>query len=67
MVTAERNGYNSSTLGCPFIVADGYNGTDDMRIPMPEGYILREAYVANAIALADSMIVLTHFKGHPME
>jgi len=66
LVTAERNGYNSSTLGCPFIVADGYNGTDDMMIPMPEGYILREAYVANAIALADSMIVLTHFKGHPM-
>ena len=66
MVTAERNGYNSSTLGCPFIVADGFNGTDDVRIPMPEGYILREAFVASAIALADSMIVLTHFKGHPM-
>ena len=66
MVTAERNGYNSSTLGCPFLVADGYNGTDDIRIPLPEGYILREAFVAKAIALADSMIVLTHFKGHPM-
>ena len=63
---AERNGFSSGTLGCPFLVADGYNGTDDVRVDLPEGYILREAYVAKAIALADVLIVLTHFKGHPM-
>ena len=66
MTTAERNGYNSASLGCPFLSADGFNGTDDVRIPLPEGYILNEAYVAKAIALADVMIALTHFKGHPM-
>jgi uncharacterized Fe-S center protein len=66
LITAERNGYTSSALGCPFIVADGFNGTDDVRIDLPEGYILQEAYIAKAIALADAMIVLTHFKGHPM-
>ena len=37
-----------------------------MRVDLPEGFILREAYVAKAIALADVLIVLTHFKGHPM-
>ena len=63
---AERNGYASATLGCPFIAADGYNGTDDVRIDLPEGFILREAYVAKAIALADVLITLTHFKGHPL-
>jgi uncharacterized Fe-S center protein len=47
-------------------VADGYNGTDDVRIDLPEGYILKEVYIAKAIALADVMIVLTHFKGHPL-
>ncbi|MBN1402036.1 MAG: DUF362 domain-containing protein, partial [Anaerolineae bacterium] len=31
---------------------------------LPEGYILKEAYIAKAIALADVLIVLTHFKGH---
>ena len=63
---AERNGYTPATLGCPFIAADGYNGTDDVRIELPEGFILREAYVAKAIALADVLITLTHFKGHPL-
>jgi len=64
MVTAERNGYNSATLGCPFICADGFIGTDDYRVDLPEGYILKEAYIANAIAAADVLITLTHFKGH---
>jgi uncharacterized protein len=64
-LTAERNGYSSAVLGCPFICADGYSGTDDFRVEIPEGYILKEAYIANAIASADVLIVLTHFKGHP--
>ena len=64
MVTAERNGYNSATLGCPFICADGFLGTDDYRVDLPEGYILKEAYIASAIAAADVLIVLSHFKGH---
>ncbi|MDO8672578.1 MAG: DUF362 domain-containing protein, partial [Dehalococcoidia bacterium] len=66
MLVAERNGFNSGTLGCPFIVADGFMGTDDVRVDLPEGFILKEAYVAQAIAMADVMIALTHFKGHPM-
>ncbi len=31
---------------------------------MPEGYLLKEAYVAQAIAAADVLITLSHFKGH---
>ncbi len=64
--TAERNGFSSATLGVPFISADGFAGTDDVVVPLPEGYILQEAFIAKAIALADVMIVLTHFKGHPL-
>ena len=64
LMTAERNGYSSAVLGCPFVVADGFNGTDDIRVDLPEGYLLKEAYVAKAIALADVLITLTHFKGH---
>ena len=37
MITAERNGYNSASLGCPFICADGFIGMDDYRIDLPEG------------------------------
>lgn len=66
LMTAERNGYTSAALGCPFLAADGFNGTDDVRIDLPEGFILREAYVAKALAVADVVIALTHFKGHPL-
>jgi len=66
LITAERNGYNSATLGCPFICADGYYGTDDVRIDLPEGFLLKEAYIATAIAAADVLIALTHFKGHAL-
>ncbi len=62
--TAERNGYSPAVLGCPFVCADGFMGTDDYRVDLPEGYILKEAYVATAIAAADVLITLTHFKGH---
>ena len=66
VLTAERNGYSSATLGCPFICADGFIGTSDYRVDLPEGYLLKEAYVAQAIAAADVLIALTHFKGHGM-
>jgi uncharacterized Fe-S center protein len=62
--TAERNGYTSAALGCPFICADGFMGTDDLLVELPEGYLLKEAYVARGIAVADVLITLTHFKGH---
>src|SRR4030042_4440619 len=29
LTTATRNGLDAGTLGCPFIAADGFNGTDD--------------------------------------
>jgi len=41
-MTAERNGFTSAALGCPFIVADGFIGTSDYRVDLPEGYILKE-------------------------
>ena len=64
-MTAERNGFSSAVLGCPFICADGFIGTGDYRVDIP-AYLLKEAYIAQAIAAADVLICLTHFKGHPM-
>ena len=37
MITGERNGYSPAVLGCPFICADGFLGTDDYRVDIPEG------------------------------
>jgi len=64
--TIHRNGFTPATLGCPIVIGDGFLGSDDVRVDLPEGFILKEQYIASAIAMADSMIALTHFKGHPM-
>jgi uncharacterized Fe-S center protein len=63
--TAARNGFTPQTLGCPFIVGDGEYGLNEIKVPVHNGVFLKHAYMAEAIANADALIVLTHFKGHP--
>ena len=62
--TAARNGFTQQSMGCPIIISDGLYGTDDVKIDIPDGLILKEGYLAKGIAEADSMIVISHFKGH---
>ena len=62
--TATRNGFTPQTLGCPFVAADGELGLDEVKSEV-NGNFLKYAYLAEAIADADALIVLTHFKGHP--
>ena len=38
----------------------------DKAIPVPNGKILKEDYLGKNIEKYDSMLVLSHFKGHPM-
>lgn len=38
----------------------------DLEIPIPEGKIIKKNYVGRNIKEYDSMLVLSHFKGHPM-
>ncbi|HUY00263.1 MAG TPA: DUF362 domain-containing protein [Candidatus Deferrimicrobium sp.] len=66
LYTAAMNGFAPQTMGCPIVIADGSVGTDDVRIDLPEGFVLQEQYIAREVADADAMIVLTHFKGHPI-
>jgi len=58
------HGYTPASVGCPIIVADGIYGLDDIEVDVPEGFQLRKTFVARAIATADAMIVVSHFKGH---
>lgn len=62
--TAARNGFTSESMGCPIIISDGMYGRDDVRLEIPDGLLLKEAYLAKGIAEADAMIVVSHFKGH---
>lgn len=38
----------------------------DLKLDIPSGRVLRENYVGRGIKNYDSMLVLSHFKGHPM-
>ncbi len=61
--TATLNGFAPDVVGAPVVIADGLRGTDEIRID-PDGEYVKEAKIGSAIALANAIVVLTHFKGH---
>ena len=63
--TAAVNGFNSIVTGCDVIIADGLKGKDE-RIVDVQGKFCPEPKIGAAIADADIVISLTHFKGHEM-
>jgi hypothetical protein len=53
-------------MGCPIIIADGWLGTDDIIVDLKaRGNYLSRQFVARAIADADALLSVAHFKGHP--
>ena len=64
--TANSNGFNHGTMGCPVVMADGWLGTDDVVVDLKgRGTYLNKQFVSRAIADADALISVAHFKGHP--
>lgn len=64
--TANNNGFNQSSIGCPIIIADGWLGTDDVVVDLQgRGNYLKKQFVSRAIADADALLSVAHFKGHP--
>lgn len=64
--TANRNGFNHGTMDCPVVIADGWLGTDDVIVDLGgRGTYLNKQFVARAIADADALLSVAHFKGHP--
>jgi len=63
--TAMVNGFNPIATGCDVIIADGLRGKDE-RIVDVNGKYCPEPKIGAAIAEADIIISMTHFKGHEM-
>ena len=57
------NGFNRIATGCDVIIADGLRGNDE-RIIDVQGKYCPSPKIAAAIAEADIIISLNHFKGH---
>ena len=60
--TAAMNGFTIGTTNAPIIIADGLLGRDYREVKTPGE--LGSVTVASAIAEADAMVVLSHFKFH---
>jgi hypothetical protein len=63
---AELNGFNSVTTGCQTIIGDGLKGTDDVELPVEGGVYTQTAKIGRAVADADMIITLNHFKCHEL-
>lgn len=62
---AMENGFNTISLGCNIIIADGLKGTDYREIEINQKHC-KTAKIGTAIADADIIISMNHFKGHEM-
>ena len=62
-ITAIAHGFDYSVISAPIIMADGLKGQNFSRVEIG-GKHFQSVKIAGDIALADSLIVLSHFKGH---
>ena len=69
MLLAYGHGFGYEKVGCPVIIADGLRGNSYVEVDITSGYkakpkIFSKVKVANAIYYSDSIICMSHFKGH---
>ncbi|MEM0217618.1 MAG: DUF362 domain-containing protein [Candidatus Nezhaarchaeales archaeon] len=60
---AAKKGFTYASLGAPVIIGDGIRGMSGFTVKI-QGFELSEVEVADIVRDLDSMIVLSHFKGH---
>lgn len=65
IMTAVENGFSYASVGVPVIIADGLRGGLHEGVKV-DGKHFKEVKIAADIAKADSMVVLTHVKGHEL-
>ena len=61
--TAAMNGFTRETMGCPVFFADAPKGLRSIKHPFNGTYI-KKVFIASAIAEADVLLSLAHFKAH---
>ncbi len=62
---AFENGYNPLATGCPVIIGDGIKGIDYREIEI-NLELCKTAKIGSAVADADIIISVNHFKGHEL-
>ncbi len=61
--SAQEHGFSALTLKAPVIIADGLKGTEyrEISLDLP---VCKSAKIGSAVADADVIVSMTHFKGH---
>ena len=62
---AAEHGFDPLLVQAPVIIADGLNSGNEVNVPVA-GKHFREAHLAGDILAADSLLTLSHFKGHEL-
>ena len=63
--TAIMHGFDYAVAGAPLIIADGIAGENEIEVEINLKHF-KTAKIAGDIEKSDSMVVLSHFKGHGM-
>jgi hypothetical protein len=63
--TAHAHGYDITAMGIPVIIADGLTGKDYVTVKVDLKHF-KEVKIAAAAYHAESIVTLTHFKGHDL-
>lgn len=65
LVTALEHGFGYEATGAPMVIADGLRGNAWVEVEI-RGEIYQKVLIAEGIHRADSMVVVSHFKGHDL-
>lgn len=65
LITALEHGFNYTVTGAPLIIADGLRSDNIVEVEIHKKHF-DKVQLARDIIRADSVIVLSHFKGHEM-
>jgi uncharacterized Fe-S center protein len=63
---AFENGFSRDATGCDLVIADGLKGQDYVEMPVSGGAHCSVARIGSAVAQADAVISVNHFKGHEL-
>jgi hypothetical protein len=63
--TAIENGFAESVVNAPILIADGLRGNSAVKVRIDKP-IFKTVSIAREISLSDTLITVTHFKGHEL-
>jgi len=63
---AFENGFSRDATGCDLVIADGLKGNDFVELPIRGGIHAATARIGAAVAEADAIVSINHFKGHEL-